>query len=91
MNQPQTPTAWAAYIDTDSNRQDRAQHLLDELAAHGYVVAHRNDLKVAICECLIRINDEVDPVTNEKWGPIVPPTAIDWIGDALVAALTDAP
>lgn len=46
-----------------------------------------NALKVAICECLIDINNEVDPVTRDKWGPIIPPTSIDWIGDALVAAV----
>lgn len=46
--------------------------------------------KVAVCECLIAINADVDPVSREKWGPIVPPTAIDWIGNRLVSALADA-
>lgn len=45
------------------------------------------ELKVAICECLIDINNEVDPVTREKWPPIISPTSIDWIGDRLVNAV----
>jgi hypothetical protein len=39
-------------------------------------------LKVALCEAMIRFNAEGDP-----YPPIIPPTAIDWIGDALVAAV----
>ena len=50
-----------------------------------------NELKVAICDCLIAINNEIDPVTRDKWGPIIPPTSIDWIGDRLVAAVLATP
>lgn len=50
-------------------------------------MSEANALKVAICDCLIKINDGLDPVNRNKWGPIIPPTAIDWIGDALVAAV----
>lgn len=48
------------------------------------------ELKVAICECLIDINNDENPVTRQKWGPIIPPTSIDWIGDKLVAAIRAA-
>ena len=44
-------------------------------------------LKVAICECLIAINDDIDPPNREKWGPIIPPTAIDGIGNRIVGAV----
>ena len=47
-----------------------------------------SEMKVVICETLININDEIDPVTRKKWGPIIPPTSIDWIGNRLVSALT---
>ena len=46
-------------------------------------------LKIAVCECLIAINDDLDPVSRDKWGPIIPPTAINWIGDRLVQAIRD--
>lgn len=48
-----------------------------------------DEMKVRVAECLISINDDVNPVNREKWGPIVPPTAIDWIADAIVSALTE--
>lgn len=50
-------------------------------------MSEANALKVAICDCLIKINEGLDPVNRDRWGPIIPPTAIDWIGDALVAAV----
>jgi hypothetical protein len=83
------PTKWNA----DGTVQD---YLLDRHDAELVVEAlHQNDLaivdvevlKVVICDCLIAINDDLDPVNRDKWGPIIPPTAIDWIGDALVRAL----
>ena len=50
-----------------------------------------DELKVVICETLIAINDEYDPVSRQRWGPIIPPTSIDWIGDRLVTAIVDVP
>ena len=64
--------------------------VLRRLEQYGYVIVHPDDVKPALCDRLIAINDEVDPVTREKWGPIVPPTAIDWIGNALVDAFLRA-
>jgi hypothetical protein len=46
-----------------------------------------DDLKVAVCEAMIAINNEIDPVSREKWGPIIPPTSIDWIGNHIVSAV----
>lgn len=48
------------------------------------VVLTANRAKVAVCEALITINAE-DPRY-----PFIPPTAIDWIGDAIVRALVEA-
>ena len=39
-------------------------------------------LKVAVCDALDNINDGYE-------NPMIPPTAIDWIGDALVGAILD--
>ena len=47
-------------------------------------------IKVAICEELIAINDQYDPVSREKWGPIIPPTSINWVGDQLTTAVKRA-
>lgn len=44
-------------------------------------------LKVAICDAMIAINDSLTPVSRDKWGPIIPPTSIDWIGNVLVKAV----
>lgn len=37
--------------------------------------------KVAVCEALLAVN------ADGREHPIIPPTAIDWIGNAIVAAL----
>lgn len=51
------------------------------------VTIDSHTLKDVICDAMIAINNDVDPVTRDKWGPIIPPTAIDWIGNALVMAV----
>lgn len=62
----------------------QAEELTQAIREHGHVIVHRDDLKASVCECLIAINADVDPVNRAKWGPIIPPTAIDWIGNKLV-------
>jgi hypothetical protein len=41
-----------------------------------------SELKVKVCDALININDGYEQ-------PMIPPTAIDWIGDAIVGAILD--
>lgn len=42
----------------------------------------RDVLKVVLCDCMLAINADAP-----QYPPIIPPTAIDWIGDRLVAAV----
>lgn len=51
------------------------------------VTIDRDVLKVVLRDRMIAINNDLDPPNRDKWGPIIPPTAIDWIADALVAAV----
>jgi len=44
-----------------------------------------SDCKVAVCEYLLAVNADFP-----DWPPLIPPTAIDWLGDGIVAALIAA-
>jgi hypothetical protein len=44
------------------------------------VTANADDIKVAVCECLLTINRRYET-------PFIPPTAINWIGDEIVSAV----
>ncbi len=46
----------------------------------------RDVLKVVLCDAMLAINAEGTP-----YPPIIPPTAIDWIGDRLVAEVLNHP
>lgn len=55
---------------------------IDQRRAVTMLSIDRDVLKVVMCDCLMAINAEAP-----EYPPIIPPTAIDWIGDRLVGAV----
>ena len=41
-----------------------------------------NNLKIAVCEYLLEVNKDTEV-------PLIPPTAIDWLGDGIVKAILE--
>lgn len=58
---------------------------LDKLAetAPSRPAPEADALKIAVCQYLLRVNDEHE-------GPFIPPTAIDWLGNGIVSAVLEA-
>lgn len=90
-NYPST-AHWRYEMDTNPYWADKPTAkasislLLDEIddlrAALAKVIpTDANRQKVAVCEALLAIN------ADGREHPIIPPTAIDWIGDHIVSAL----
>lgn len=50
-------------------------------------MASPDEMKVAVCEYLLQVNRDDQGPGRERWGPIIPPTAIDWLGDGIVSAI----
>ncbi len=64
-------------LDVEHEAADEIERLRAELAK----AQDPTRLKIAVCEAIIRLNGD---------DPIVPPTAINWIGDAIVNAVLEA-
>lgn len=73
---------WLAAAEVLREHADKMEQLA--VAAPQRPSAAANALKVAVCEYLLKVNEDHDTGNGHMF---IPPTAINWLGDGIVNAI----